>query len=422
MPQFSELKKINWFQMIALIGGGGVIYMIPYMKGFFYDTMISTLHLTNLQLGQLASLYGFVSMIGYFPGGWLADRLPARYLVSFSLILTGACGFYYATIPSFAMLMVIHAIMGAAATLIFWCAMIKAARLCGPEEVQGRIFSLLETGRMVLSGAIAAIAIWAFSFGTTDLFKFRNALYVFAFGCILFGVLSFICLDSGVSKDDKETGKEVKGAFKMAFTNPTVWYLSGIIFFSYTAFLLSDYLTPYTTSVYGMSASAAATLGLLRKYLFGPAGAMGAGAIADRTSVSGVMAIGFVLMAICFAIFALLPGSPALLVMMIILTACLIISVFSLRGIYFALFEEGAVPVVATGVAAGIASAIGYSSDAFIWTWAGNILDTYPGQKGYTIIFAACVACSVAGFLCVLLFRKTVLARKKIQQPAEMAA
>ena len=111
MSQFDDLKKIHWIQMIALIGGGATIYMIPYMKGFFYDTMIATLGLTHLQLGQLASIYGLISMIGYFPGGWLADRVSPRILVSSSLAITGACGFYYATLPSFAGLMAIHVSM-----------------------------------------------------------------------------------------------------------------------------------------------------------------------------------------------------------------------------------------------------------------------------------------------------------------------
>ena len=413
MSQFDDLKKIHWIQMIALIGGGATIYMIPYMKGFFYDTMIATLGLTHLQLGQLASIYGLISMIGYFPGGWLADRVSPRILVSSSLAITGACGFYYATLPSFAGLMAIHVVMGAAATFIFWCAMIKAARLCGPEEVQGRIFSILETARMAFSGVVAAVAIWAFSLGSDDVSQLRNALYVFSGTLVFFALLSLFCLGGKGEKTAEEDAKEkVEGAFKMAITNPTVWYLSGIIFFSYTAFLLSDYLTPYSTQVYGLSVSAAATLGLCRKYLFGPLGSLAAGAISDRTSKSGVMAWGFGGMILGFAAFALLPGTPALLILMIVLTAGLIISIFSLRGIYFALFEEGAVPLVATGMAVGIASAIGYSADAFIWTLAGHILDTYPGQQGYTMIFWGCTACSVCGLICVLMFRKTVLKKQ----------
>lgn len=82
---------------------------------------------------------------------------------------------------------------------------------------------------------------------------------------------------------------------------------------------------------------------------------------------------------------------------------------FALPGIYYALFEEGHLPLTASGIATGIVATIGYAPDAFIWTVAGNVLDKNPGQAGYNIIFMMAVGSCVAGLICALLFRQVVL-------------
>ncbi|MDN3702013.1 hypothetical protein QWY96_15925 [Vibrio artabrorum] len=69
--------------MIALIISGSVIYELPYLSYIYYDLLLESLNINNTEMGILMSVYGFIAMIGYFPGGWLADRVSARYLLSF---------------------------------------------------------------------------------------------------------------------------------------------------------------------------------------------------------------------------------------------------------------------------------------------------------------------------------------------------
>ncbi len=135
-----DFRRIKVFQLFILAGGAGAIYFLPYMRTSYYDVMIEGLQLTNTQLGQISSMYGLFTILCYFPGGWLADRVSTRGMLGFSFVATGLGGFYYATLPGYNMLLVLHVFFGITTTLTFWAALIKAARLCGPKEVQGRVY------------------------------------------------------------------------------------------------------------------------------------------------------------------------------------------------------------------------------------------------------------------------------------------
>ena len=49
------------------------------------DTMLDLFQITRTQLGYLYSALGTTFLVCYLPSGWLADRLPPRWLISFSL-------------------------------------------------------------------------------------------------------------------------------------------------------------------------------------------------------------------------------------------------------------------------------------------------------------------------------------------------
>ncbi len=78
----------------ALMLAGESIYMLPYMRKTFQSSMEAAFGVTSTELGTLSSMFGILALVCYFPGGWLADRMPARHLLTFSLLTTGAGGFY----------------------------------------------------------------------------------------------------------------------------------------------------------------------------------------------------------------------------------------------------------------------------------------------------------------------------------------
>ena len=148
----------RWTIMIILCLTGGLIYLLPFMREIYYLPLQEALNLTNVEFGTLMTAFGITSMLTYGPGGWLADRYSPRLLITISMIFTGLGGLIFATFPSYAVALLIHAFWGITVTGTYWGAMIKATRAWGSEEEQGRAFGILEGGR----GIVEAIATTAF--------------------------------------------------------------------------------------------------------------------------------------------------------------------------------------------------------------------------------------------------------------------
>lgn len=87
-------------QLMLLVLAAGSIYPVLYLRQVYQSSMLEALAINNEQLGYLYSILGAAFMISYLPSGWLADRLPPRWLISVSLLGTGALALWYATLPN----------------------------------------------------------------------------------------------------------------------------------------------------------------------------------------------------------------------------------------------------------------------------------------------------------------------------------
>ena len=82
----------RWVIMIVLSLSGGVIFFLPHLQEVYYKPLADALSLDNTQVGSLVSIFGVTAMLSYLPGGWLADRVSPRILLTSSLLLTGGTG------------------------------------------------------------------------------------------------------------------------------------------------------------------------------------------------------------------------------------------------------------------------------------------------------------------------------------------
>jgi len=113
--------------MFSLVFAGEAVFGLPFhVSRYFRPTYVEVFDISQTQLGVLGSIYGFVAMFAYLLGGGLADRFSPRALLVFSLLVTGASGFYMATIPSFAAMCLLFAFWGISTILPFWSALIRA--------------------------------------------------------------------------------------------------------------------------------------------------------------------------------------------------------------------------------------------------------------------------------------------------------
>jgi hypothetical protein len=100
-----------------------------------------------------------------------------------------------------------------------------------------------------------------------------------------------------------------------------------------------------------------------------------------------------------FGIFVFTPGNPRLVLILIANTIIASTAIFALRGVYYALLEEGGIPLLVTGTAAGVVSVIGFTPDIFMPMLGGVLLDRYPGGLGYRYFFAVIVSLCMIGLI-----------------------
>jgi sugar phosphate permease len=120
------------------------------------------------------------------------------------------------------------------------------------------------------------------------------------------------------------------------------------------------------------------------------------------------MIVLFMLAALGNASFALInPNSlPWLGLMMVAVTTAS--TMYGLRGIYFAVFDDLRIPPALLGTAAGLVSLVGFLPDVFFGALTGFLIDEYPGRQGHQYVFGMVGLVSLVGMLgCVLNYKYT---------------
>jgi len=398
----------HWLIMAVLSLSGGVIFLLPFLQEVYYKPLAEALSLDNTEVGSLMSIFGVTAMLSYAPGGWLADRVSPRRLLTWSLLLTGGLGLYFATFPSYAISLAIHATWGVTITLLFWGAMIRVTRNWAPSSEQGRAFGILETGRgfgEVLS-SMALLAV----FGALGSSKFALSTVITVFSAIILvmGVLAWLTIgddaggQSNAEDQPKVGAKEILAVLRM----PTVWLIAVIILAGYCAYWGTFRFTSYSSDIFAMTVTMAAVISVGKMWAK-PVAALIAGFVSDKFGIAKSVSFLFAALIASFTLFALLPGRPSLLPVMIVNVAIASLAVFAMRGIYFALLDEGGIPMAVTGTAAGVISVIGYTPDIFMPLLGGVLLDRFHGPEGYRLFFFV-----VAGICAVGLISTLVLYRR----------
>ncbi|WP_428410455.1 MFS transporter [Hyphococcus sp.] len=389
---------------MAVLGlSGAVIYLLPFLREVYYDPLREALNLTHSQSGRLMATFGFVSMLTYMPGGWVADRVPSRLLISGSLISTGLLGFAFATFPSYPVALAIHALWGVTITGMMWGALIKATRDWASSAEQGKAFGMLEAGRGVSEAACYSIFLAVFAQLGGDTRAFSQVIIQYSILHVLLGVAAFFVIKPGLAAP---TGAAPDLAtFFRVLKMPHVWLIGFVILSVYGAYWGAYYFTPYASDVFLMSAVAAGAIGAGKVWLK-PASAAIAGLVADRIGVSKAVLIGLFVLTVSFLGFTVLPGGQAMIGLMIFNIALASITIFALRGIYFALLEDCGVPAAVTGTATGIVSVIAFTPDVFMPLVGGALLDAYPGETGFRYFFGLITALCICGGIAMHVLKK----------------
>ena len=387
--------------LLLLAAGAGIIFQLPYIRETFYQQIQSAMNLPNTQMGLLSSGYATVSLFSYFIGGIVADKFSARKLLTFSFLATGALGLWFSTFPSYNVARIIFVLMGVSSIITYWSACIKATRMLGTPEEQGRLFGLQEGLRGILNALLVFGMTAAYSYFSvkSEVLGTSMAIKICSITVIIIGILNFIFIEDTKKEESSESLVEVvKGMFK-ALTIPRVWVLVAIIFTAYSVYGLIGYVNTYAVQYYGLSETMGSTLGGVR-YLLQGVGGIAGGFLADKLhSRIKVIAGGCILLAISFGLFIILPVKASLVGAVIVNFIFGLVFIYAVRSQYFAVHDDAGIPLEMSGRVSGIASALGYTPDIFMYTLVGSWMDNY-GANGFKMTWAYAV---VASLLCVVM-------------------
>lgn len=387
--------------MAGLIAAGGVVYVLPYMRQSYHATMMEALNVTNTELGILNSVFGVFAVLCYAPGGWLADQFSPHKLLSFSLVVSGLAGFYFATLPSYAGMMAVHAIWGVTTILTFWAAFIKANREVGTEEEQAKVFGIVEGGRGLTEAVLGSITVVLFASFVSKAAGLQAVIAMYAGLCVLIGIALWFVLPRVDTKPKSMKADDGPSALKMigeTIRCKAVWLMAMLVLCAYSCYWGTFSLSYFATDGFEQTDVYGATLSSFRMW-FRPVAAIAAAYLATFIGTRKFLMGAFTLMSVSYLVLALMPTSVDYLWLLWGDTAVLAFLVFSIRAVYYAMLEDSGIPLYLTGTAVGIISVIGYLPDMVFPLLTGWLYDTYPGAPGHQYLFGILAVASIVGLL-----------------------
>lgn len=404
--------------ILALIVAGEAVFFLPFvLPRVFRPTLLDVFQLTNLELGIAFSVYGVVAMLAYFPGGPLADRFSARKLMAFALVATSMGGLVMVSIPSLGALKVLYGFWGVTTILLFWAPLIRATREWGGARLPGRAFGILDGGRGLVAAAIGSGAVALFAFFMPDEVQsatpdqranaFRQVIFLFS--GITFAAAVFVWF---ALPRRSEPSHELQNRYKTqgvgrVLRMPTVWLQAIVVVCAYVGYKGLDDVSLYAHDVLDFDEVQAARVGTLSMWVR-PFAAIAAGLLADRFGVARMTMLSLLVFGAGSAVIAagaFRPGITGFFFATLIATSA---AVFALRGLYYAMMEEGRVPFGDTGSAVGIVSVVGYTPDIFMGPLMGILLDRWPGELGHQYVFAVLTLSASVGLMASIVFWRIV--------------
>jgi hypothetical protein len=414
-PDAETSRSARYAQFALLVLAAGALFPIMYLRQNFEVSLIEALGITASDLGDLNFILGAVVAVSYIPSGILADRVQPRLLMSFSLLVVGALGFWMTTYPSLGALKIIYFGWGIAGGLCFWAAMLKAVKLMAASNEQGRFFGILDGGRGLVEAILASIAILMFREMSTPqdaaTIRMTPVLLLYSATAVILGILVFFVVkdnpDAVISKAQRAANKLAANStllkdLMLLLRMPQIWLVAGVIMVGQGLFFLTYSISAYLQVNLGLTALAAGSI-TLSKLWMRPLGGFTIGFLGDWFSREVVMA--WLMLFASFSLLAMifLPlGGHIYLILPLVLVIGYI--TYAIKGLYWSLLDYCPVPPHLTGLAIGLVSFLGYMPDTVLPLYDGFLARNHDRAHSLNIYFIT-IACTgfVGAVLCVWL-------------------
>lgn len=467
----SKLSRYMQFALVVL--AAGAIFPLLYLRGTYAPTLAAALNVSAGDLETLNFWLGVVFIVGYFPSGFLADKISPKWLLTISLLGTGLVGIWYSLMPNFGSVVVIFMLWGVFSVFTFWGAHMKLVKLLATKEEEGTFFGILDGGRGAVEAILATIAAAIFvsfpavvdSSGTEiRVDGIKAIVWMYVITLLAVGVLVALFVKNDDKKptailasnsqsfdsntdsssenaiasdntntfatdsasqntvaastavaEDKLTAKEVLKLLK----NKYVYILGGVIFMGYITYWTYYYFSSFMQANISVSSTDAAKI-MVAVMWMRPIGGIVGGFLADKFGKGKVLSSVLALSAVVLFIVSSLPVDTSLgvFVTLFILAG---LFMFAIRGTYWSLVGDvKGISAKNTGVIIGWVSLIGYLPDILLPIMITGLLGAdydYVGlNNGFNTYFIISGIAAIISIAFVILF---VILNKKENKKLE---
>lgn len=393
------MKNKKKYLLIFLLTMSALCYNLPYLSSTFYNQFLEAFQLSNTQVGVLMTMFSLTATPGYLFGGLLADKFSPKKLIILSQFLTAALGFAMSFVHGYAVLMVCYFGFGISTTFINWSALMKLIRAQADENEEGKVFGFFEMCYAIV-GAVTSYGILAL-LGKMGNFRITTSIYA---GILVLVGIAIIFTVKDVEQNQASNEFNLKMVGK-ALSHPVTWLNGLIVMGMFTLVSGTSYLNPYLAGVFGTSVAFGTSFSVANRTLLRLVLAPLGGLLLDRWRTPKFLIVCCVTMAVTIVGFLLLPQNAISMVPAVALAFLLAGILCASRPGMYTPIPEAKIPFEITGTAMGIASAVGYSTDLWLYTLCGKWLDSY-GNDGYRYIMLLFLAALALVVVCAILLKR----------------
>jgi MFS family permease len=383
-----------------------IVYLIPYLATDFYNQFLEAYGLTDGQLGAVITFFGLTATPGYFIGGWFADRFNAKKLVVLSCVLTAMVAVGVSLCHSYTLLMILYLVMGFTSAGLHWSAHLKVIRAMGDDGEQGRLYGAVDAayGVFTILMTYGILALLSSVLEKTGM-GFRGGILIYAGISVVIGVAVLFVVPFDPKKAVEEEDSIKLAQLGRVLKMPLTYYLGLFTLGYYIIRCIIPYVNPHLSASFGISVTFATgftmTVRTGVKMISGPIG----GAFRDKLGKSTPVVLVGAAGAIVFSLLmAFLPAGTSLAAAFMLLAVFVVFFAGMTSPMLYTPVSEAKIPLSYTGTILGIASAIGYSADIWLYSLCGRWLDSF-GETAYSYIYILMAFGGVIMFVTALLLK-----------------
>ena len=420
----SMSKKRIWIVFIIVGLLAGIVYLMPFFRFTFYDQMMEALTLTDTQIGILGSVYGTSYVVCFLPSGILSEKFSTKWLLFISAVGMAATSAWYATLPNFECLIVIHILYGIFSVGTFWSPYLKAIRNLSDDSSEGKMFGWSDSLRNVTNAIVSFGCLGIIGYAATSTSGFVGSCILNTVFAAVVAALIFIGIpnkfDELAKRDNNAVDEKKEGMLAVAkkvLVNPSTWMLIIFIMAGYTVWTtVNSYIGTFCVRVLNIDASIASTISIIRTYILALLAGLVGGFLLDKfSSRAKALFIAFIVAGV-FAIGTMLSTGAAMIC--VVISLCLAFVVYVIKATYWSTMGEAEIAPENTGLATGVVSLIALTPDIFTppvisaflenAAAAGNIATGFNQMFIWIIVW--CIIGATAGFLMVRRHKKLKMA------------